>query len=96
MKKEKVFIKSAKPYKQAQNIFGDDLVTNAFFVIETYRYDTRKTIKEKFDVLERNIHDHNKICVNGITVAIKFSNGKLVVFSTSEWGFVAKAGSEND
>lgn len=73
--------------KLAQNIFGSDLVIDAFHCIDDYG-DKNYIDKEINDVMiTGQIKDDDKeISMESNDIRLVFCNGKIVHFSVSEWG----------
>jgi len=68
--------------KLAQNIFGKDIVVDAFSVY--CNYDEETIENGMFGSVESE--EDNVIDVDGDEIRLVFCNGKIVHFSTSEWG----------
>lgn len=87
---KKYAVKNNKLLDMAQSIFGKDLVVDAWLISSA----NSNNHKELFSQLkyENNMlttllkEKKNEIDIGCITVAIKFSSGNIVSFSSSEWG----------
>lgn len=86
----KAIIKNKTITDVAKNIFGD-IVSAAYFIVSVSPGDTDEEIKtELTEIVNRGnnfVVDPGYMSVDyNSTVAIEFTNGKLVEIETSEWG----------
>lgn len=77
--------------KKAKSLFGDGVVA-AFNSIDWFEeYDDRKLILGDLEFISNENYDTNGIELDGSCrcLFIKFSNGKLLCFTVSEWGRIS-------
>ena len=93
-KKERArYIKKSKELQsQACRIFGDGIVTEAWFCswVKGYAGEDESEFKDDGGL--------DIDCGNGLDIMLEFSNGKRVCFSCAEWGgiFTAKGNFQED
>ena len=90
--------KSAKLLEKAKEVFGEDLVTEAYLCsYDLTQYGGEEDFMENYkcsiDALARvesdfNFETRETIDVDGETILIKFINGRTILFQTSEWGVI--------
>lgn len=77
----------------AQSIFGKDLVVDAWLISSANSNNHKELfsqLKYENDNLSMSLKDKkDEIDIGCITVAIKFSSGNIVSFSSSEWGDIS-------
>lgn len=90
---EKIYaIKNKKLLRVAQNIFGEDMVLDAW-VLGTYPYDLKDQDWYINDLKKENKElnlKESSIDIGGITIALKLSNGRIITATSSEWGDISK------
>lgn len=92
IKVDRVFAKNdRKLLESAKSIFGENIVIDAW-LIETYIDHTHPSYKDFLSVIEEKKADCNKdrIDVDGEDIALQFSSGNIVRFTSSEWGDISK------
>lgn len=92
IEKNIVFAKNdRKLLAAAKSIFGENIVIDAW-LIETYIDHTHPSYKCFLSNIEERKADCNedRIDVDGEDIALKFSSGNIVRFSSSEWGDISK------
>lgn len=97
MKQEKTVIKYSKVLtKKAKNLFGN---TVKQVYISTYDLDSMKAeIKQRLDHEEysvRNTPSQSELSFDGSTIVIVFTTGVAVKLSSSEWGSISIADTNN-
>lgn len=86
-----LLLESEKLTQIAKNIFGD--IVNKVYYHDDYYFDDRiEYTKESMIRFLSTIEfasDNNSICADYIEVVIEFTNGKCVMFNTSDWGHIS-------
>lgn len=93
IEKNKVFAKKDKRLlESAKSIFGEDIVIEAWLIGVYFNNDNHEyqsyllnEIKEK-----KAVCCENEIDIGCENIALKFSSGNIVRFSSSEWGDISK------
>jgi len=84
-----LFEKDENLTRLAKNIFGEDLVLNAYVTAYNSTYDpayTTEQMKDEHDKFLYSIEDD--INIGAREIAIEFASGKLVQIGSSEWGSI--------
>lgn len=91
-----LFKESKRITKQAKAIFGSDIVNCAGYANFVYQQDMTEWFTEKLKKFKEQENSTGTnligkyIDIGGIHVVIKFSNGKIVSFDSSEWGDISE------
>lgn len=81
--------------KMAQNIFGIELIKDAFIVHIRHPLESKDISKDNLDFEEKyykkNYKDLKKTSLNfdSTSIILEFNTGKKVEFNSSEWGFIS-------
>lgn len=88
--KYKMTKESKRITRQAKHIFGKDIVDSAYFAVDVW--DDAYANKQLYDMSDQK---NTTICIDEIDIGcmiivIKFKNGNMVSFNSSEWGYIKK------
>lgn len=83
------FSKSVELLAQAKEIFGSELVQEAYVQNRATQMTHDGTIPNMVLPMPIDLNTKNKIEYDNMTILLKFSNGKAVSFTNSEWAFIA-------
>lgn len=75
--------------KMAKSILGG-VVERAYYTVWDYRHITEDDTNERLKDQKREF-DGDILEYDGQKIWIKFTNGKIVEFSNSEWGYICPA-----
>jgi hypothetical protein len=94
-------IRSDEVLLMAQRIFGEALVVEAF-VAEYKLNDDLRPLDDQCERMRNNVSrysvvdkEYDEILLERFFILLKFSNGKLVSFGSSEWGEIVEASTDN-
>jgi len=89
---DKIIIReNEKLLEAAKNLFGPELVANAWLCTDCEDFYTVADYKEQLDNRETYLRtDDTKIDLDAISFIIKLVNGNCLEFTASEWGAITK------
>jgi hypothetical protein len=82
-----VIRKDANLLKMTVAIFGEDIIESCYITTWDYKTYTKKEI-ELFLANEAYKKVEDVIDIDAKNIIIKFKNGKYVLFTNSEWGYI--------
>lgn len=75
----------------AKNLFGAELVVDAWLAVDAEDFYTAEDYKGQLDSQQERLNvDDTKIDLDVISFVIKFVNGNCLEFTSSEWGSITK------
>ena len=88
--KYKMTKESKRITRQAKHIFGKDIVDMAYFAVDVW--DDAYANKQLYEMSDQNntSKELGEIDIGCMMIIIKFKNGNLVSFNSSEWGDIKK------
>lgn len=91
--KKRYAIKDKNLLITAQNIFGEDIVIDAWtlgwFQYEGDHSGNEDSIKDMKENIFKSISE-KEIDIGCVTIALKLSNGNIITATSSEWGDISK------